>query len=78
MFIYILLLLIVLFVLLVKTSMMYYCNLQMDNFLKPVKERTRLEKSVVIRFWRARGKFTADTTGKILLYDNKRVSVLYI
>ena len=41
------------------------------KFCKPKKEMTRKEKSVVIRFWRAKGKFQVPE-GK-LHYDGKEV-----
>ena len=43
------------------------------NFLTPVKDPTTKEKSAVVKFWRAKGKYTTDCTGKILLYENKKV-----
>ena len=43
------------------------------KFAKPVNERSRVEKSAVIRFWRSKGRFTADGDEKVLLYDNKLV-----
>lgn len=43
------------------------------EFNKPVKERSQVEKAAVIRFWRAKGRFSADSTEKILLFDNKQV-----
>ena len=42
------------------------------TFTKSRKERTRKEKSTVIRFWRAKGKFKV-IQGK-LHYDGKKIS----
>ena len=46
----------------------YDVLLQLANgkFSKSVHERTRVEKSAIIRFWRSKGKFTTDGTGNVL------------
>ena len=46
-------------------------NLAKGTFSVPVKERTRIQKSAVIKFWRSNGKFTVD--GNILFYQGKKV-----
>lgn len=48
-------------------------SLANGNFQKPVKDRTNVEKSAVIKFWRAKGRFTVDDSGRVLLFDNKKV-----
>lgn len=51
------------------------CLIKLANgqFSRSVKERTTVEKLAVIRFWRVKGKFTADVGGKISLFNNKQV-----
>ena len=49
-------------------------NLVKEEFNTPVKERTRLRKNAIIRFWRLKSKYTVDNfTQTILFYNGKRV-----
>ena len=45
-----------------------------SNFATPQRERSNVEKAAVVKFWRSKGRFTTDESGKVLLFDNKRVS----
>ena len=45
-----------------------------DNFATPKRERSNVEKAAAVKFWRSKGRFTKDESGKVLLFDNKRVS----
>ena len=44
------------------------------NFATPQGERSNVEKAAVAKFWRSKGRFTTDESGKLVLFDNKRVS----
>ena len=49
------------------------------KFVKPVKERSRKEKTIVVKFWRSKGKYTVsydDTSA--LLCDGKQVCADFI
>ena len=46
------------------------------NFLKPVAERNKKEKSAVVKFWWAKGKFKMKDG--ILMYNGKKVSAAII
>ena len=46
-------------------------KLAQGEFSVPVKERTRAEKSAIIKFWRARGKFTCEDDGTLLFNGRK-------
>ena len=48
-------------------------SLVKGTFDTPKDARSNIEKAAVVKFWRAKGRFTAD--GKILLYDSKVVRV---
>ena len=49
-------------------------NLVKGEFNTPVKERKRLKKNAIIKFWRAKSKYTVDNSMQtILLYNGKRV-----
>ena len=49
-------------------------QLATGKFVKPVKERSRKEKSAVIKFWRSKGKYTVnDDNSSALLYDGKQI-----
>lgn len=48
-------------------------ELTLGTYNKPVKERSTIEKNTIIRFWRAKGKFTVEA-GK-LYYDGKKVDI---
>ena len=49
------------------------------KFVKPVKERSRKEKSAVVKFWRSKGKYTvSDDDTSALLYDGKQVCADFI
>ena len=47
--------------------------LMKGEFRKPIKERTRKEKSVVIKFWRNKTKFELKEDGK-LFFAGKEVN----
>jgi hypothetical protein len=49
-------------------------TLTLGRFQKPVKERSVKEKSAVVRFWRAKGKFSVGQDKK-LYYDGKQVRI---
>ena len=49
-------------------------SLAAGNFATLKSERSNVEKAAVIKFWRLKGRFTTDEGGKVLLFDNKRVS----
>lgn len=51
-------------------------SLSKETFSTLKKEWTNIKKSAAIKFWRAKGQFPVGKTGKILLYNNKRVSIL--
>ena len=45
------------------------------DFNVPVKDRSRLQKSAIIKFWRAQGRFTVDEdTRSILYYEGRKVA----
>ena len=44
------------------------------NFVTSKRERSNVEKAAVVKFWRSKRPFTTDENGKVLLFDNKRVS----
>ena len=46
------------------------------KFLKPVAERNKRERSAVVTFWRAKGKFKMKDGA--LMYNSKKVSVVII
>ena len=46
------------------------------KFLKPVAERKKRERSAVVKFWRAKGKFKMKDGA--LMYNSKKVSVVII
>ena len=49
-------------------------NLVKGEFNIPVKERTRLQKNAIIKFWRAISKYKVDnSTETMLFYNEKRV-----
>ena len=49
-------------------------NLVKGEFNTTVKERTRLQKNAIIRFWRVKLKYKVDNfTQTILFYNGKRV-----
>ena len=49
-------------------------QLATGEFVKPVKEQSRKEKSTVVKFWRSKGKYTvSDDDTFVLLYDGKQV-----
>ena len=50
-------------------------SLASGTFKKATNERTNAEKAAVIKFWRAKGRFSLDENGKVLLFDSKRVSI---
>ena len=41
-------------------------------FTVPVKERTKVQKNAVVKFWRSKAKFTVGE-GDLLLYEGKKV-----
>ena len=44
------------------------------QFTKPVKERSVKEKSVIVKFWRAKGKYHCDRKdSSVLYYDGRKV-----
>ena len=47
-------------------------DLAKGEFSVPVKQRTRIQKNAVVKFWRSNGKFLVD--GDILFYEGKKVS----
>ena len=49
-------------------------SLAAGNFATLKRERSKVEKAAVVKFWRLKGLFTTDESGKVLLFDNKRVS----
>ena len=49
-------------------------SLAAGNFVTPKSERSNVEKAAVVKFWRSKGRFTPDESGRVLLFDNKRVS----
>ena len=49
-------------------------SLAAGNFVTPKSERSNVEKAAVVKFWRSKGRFTTDESGRVLLFDNKRVS----
>ena len=49
-------------------------SLAAGNFATLKRERSKVEKATVNKFWRLKGLFTTDESGKMLLFDNKRVS----
>ena len=49
-------------------------SLAAGNFATPKHERSNAEKAAGVKFWRSKGRFTTDESGKLLLFDNKRVS----
>ena len=49
-------------------------SLAVGNFATPKYERSNVEKAAVVKFWRSKGRFTTDESGKVLLFNNKRVS----
>lgn len=51
-------------------------SLAKGTFSTLKKEWANIKKSAVIKFWRAKGQFLVGKTGKILLYNNKSVSIL--
>ena len=49
------------------------------KFVKPVTERSRKEKSAVVKFWRSKGKYTlSDDDTPALLYNGERVCADFI
>ena len=44
------------------------------DFHVPVKERTKIQRTALIRFWRNRHKFEIAEDGKTLLFDGKSVA----
>ena len=46
------------------------------EFNVPVKERTKIQKNAVIKFWRSKEKFTIGEGG-ILLYEGKKVLIYF-
>ena len=46
------------------------------NFLKPVAERNKKERSAVVKFWWAKGKFKMKDSA--IMYNSKKVSVAVI
>ena len=49
-------------------------SLAAGNFATLKSERSNVEKGAVVKYWRLKGRFTIDEGGKLLLFDNKRVS----
>ena len=49
-------------------------SLAAGNFATPKRERSNVEKAAVVEFWRSKGPFATDESGKVLLLVNKRVS----
>ena len=49
-------------------------SLAAGNFVTPKRERSNVKKAAIVKFWRSKGWFTTDESGKVLLLDNKRVS----
>ena len=49
-------------------------SLAAGNFATSERERSNIEKAAVVKFWRSKGQFTTDESGKVLLFENKRVS----
>ena len=49
-------------------------SLPTSNFATPTRERPNVEKAAVMKFWRSKGRFTTDKSGKVLLFENKIVS----
>ena len=47
-------------------------KLSKGNFYVPVSQRTRIEKSAIVKFWRLRKDLTLDKSGA-LLYEGKKV-----
>lgn len=52
-------------------------SLAKGEFSTPKTERSNIEKAAVMKYWRSKGKFTVDESGKILLFENKKVSASY-
>ena len=46
------------------------------NFKTPVHERSKKEKSAVVKFWRAKGKF--EIKDGVLMYDDKQVMTIFV
>ena len=53
-----------------------FVQLTKGAFSVPVKERTRIQKNAVIKFWRSKERFTLN--GNILYFDGKKVHFLKI
>ena len=49
-------------------------SLAAGNFATPKRERSNIEKAAVIKFWRSKERFMTNESGKVLLFENKRVS----
>ena len=50
-------------------------SLAAGNFVTPKRERSNVKKAAIVKFWRSKGWFTTDESGKVLMLDNKRVSI---
>ena len=50
-------------------------SLAAGNFATPKRERSNVEKVAAVKLWRLKGRFTTDESGKVQLFDNKRVSI---
>ena len=48
-------------------------KLAAGQFSTPKNERSNIEKAAIVKFWRAKGKFSVDESGKVLYFDNKVV-----
>ena len=54
-------------------------QLAAGKFAKSAKERSRKEKSAVVKFWRSKAKYTvSDDDTSALLYDGKQVCADFI
>ena len=50
-------------------------SLAAGNLATLKRERLNVKKAAVVKFWRSKGRFTTDESGKVLLLDNKRASI---
>ena len=48
-------------------------SLATGNFATPKRERSNVEKVAVFKFWRSKGRFATDGSGKVLLFDKKEL-----
>ena len=47
-------------------------SLAAGNFANPKPERLNVEKAAVVKLWRSKGQFTADESGKLLLFFKRK------